>query len=376
MLQEKNVRRRDLSRSSWSAGRSSRAIRFSRSFRPLLEQLAPEICSLFGGSEAGSEGSGTTPATARDTESGVPDDRRALRAFVPGGKTHKEELDSLHGAYAYTTTIPHAVWTGEMSTYDDLLKVRSDMTSWLIHFVRQQDIAEPAIDVLKKIIASGVVEARWAERGGKRQVFGPRPAVCFTEQPLSSFIGYVRERKNLFRVAPYGVVIHKKDVYALGGLPVIYDLSDANREVDPTSLGLPADTRVLDPAALPLNEQYRFVAFNPNRLDQFGGPIDWTHEREWRWAPDDQMLEMCTNEHKPPGLLLKGGWWIRGNKGACCYRIHFLVASDLEAGQLQHFISTLSPPQGWYFVAQSGGCKVISLESAARDSKWKVEDWV
>ena len=38
---------------------------------------------------------------------------------------------------------------------------------------------------------------------------------------------------------------------------------------------------LLRPTDLPFDEQYRYVAFAPTRKPY---PMDWSHEREWRWS--------------------------------------------------------------------------------------------
>jgi hypothetical protein len=102
---------------------------------------------------------------------------------------------------------------------------RTDLSNWLIHFVRDrtpenawewlgeydeslpaafradgcpvfdgefwkappEPRVEPDADAfaaLLNILWSGYIRAWWALRAGKATVYGPRPAVCFTEMPL------------------------------------------------------------------------------------------------------------------------------------------------------------------------------------------------
>lgn len=73
-------------------------------------------------------------------------------------------------------------------------------------------------------------------------------------------------------MAGYGILIHKHDVYAAGGLPVIYGLGAAE-ELQPGHPLYDPTRRLLDPSRIGLAEQYRYVAFAPNR-EAF--PLDWS----------------------------------------------------------------------------------------------------
>lgn len=117
-------------------------------------------------------------------------------------------------------------------------------------------------------------------------IYGPAPAVCFSEQPLAMFAQYLAARADLAAMAGYGLLIHKHDLYVAGGLPVIYGLGLA-REPGPGDDGYDPSRRLLDPTRISLYEQYRYVAFAPNRKPN---PLDWSHEREWRWPSDSGTL--------------------------------------------------------------------------------------
>lgn len=129
--------------------------------------------------------------------------------------------------------------------------------------------------LLRTIVRSGRIWATWAKRTGVRTVYGLQPAVCFTEMPLGAFVQSGRARASKKQnMSPLGIVLPKGRMFALGARPVIYGLS-GSAHVTSDDEG----ARLLPERALPLREQYRYVAYNAasNR-----GP-DWTHEREWRW---------------------------------------------------------------------------------------------
>ncbi len=173
---------------------------------------------------------------------------------------------------------------------------RYDLSDRLIHFFRNIDLsvadapawpedlshASIAEDehlkpqfLLRHAIRLGRLYATWSVRKGRRTIHGLRPAVCFTEMPISAFIEAARIREAAGQaMSPYALVFPKAAAFSVGARPVIYALS-GNAYAD----GGTGDTpRLLSADVLPLDEQYRYVAFNPTK-----GSLDWSHEREWRW---------------------------------------------------------------------------------------------
>lgn len=173
---------------------------------------------------------------------------------------------------------------------------RYDLSDRLIHFFRRVDLAgdtapawpedpgyasisesevlQPAF-LLRHAIRMGRLYATWSIRKGRRTIHGKRPAVCFTEMPIAAFIeaGRFREAKGQ-AMSPYGLVFPKAAAFRTGARPVIYGLTgDATAKGGEE--GVP---RLLKPGVLPLEEQYRYVAFDPSKSN-----LDWSHEREWRW---------------------------------------------------------------------------------------------
>lgn len=183
---------------------------------------------------------------------------------------------------------------------------RHDHTAWLTHFVRgrkpEQDFPgedeeesghyaggeigcdADAFDVLKTIIRLGGLIPGYSFRKGRTTIYGGQPAVCATEMPLYAFATYARERAKLGNVSAYGIAFLKSEFYAAGGRPAIYGLSTDNVSY----LHNTATCRVIDESILPKREQFRYVAHNPVRLQ---GRIDWSHEREWRWVPQNSDLD-------------------------------------------------------------------------------------
>ena len=212
-----------------------------------------------------------------------------------------------------------------MSTiYSQILKLRRDMTDWMIHFTHDSPL-KSARETLLTILTEGVLRPGFSPRGRPKRptIYGPDAAVCFSEQPLSSFLDYLAIRRASSVMAGYGLLIHKHDVYAFGGLPVIHGLSSV-QEVGPGEQSYNPARRLLTEECLALHEQYRYVTFDPLRSQY---PIDWTHEREWRWSESASRAE--------PDRILPFGWPINGAK---C-RVHAFVEQDRDIDWLQSRLS-------------------------------------
>ena len=137
-----------------------------------------------------------------------------------------------------------------------------------------------ALQVLLKIITDGHIRATWAFRGNRPTIYGPRAAVCFTEMPLYALLEYAKQRKN-DSVRNYAVGILKHELFTAGGRPVIYGLSGKHIEQGqklPLNEGWPR--RLASSCGIAESEQYRYIAMSSDP----GRPIDWSHEREWRWV--------------------------------------------------------------------------------------------
>lgn len=192
--------------------------------------------------------------------------------------------------------------------------MRSDLSDWLIHFVHPWDAdndprvsdegfetpehirklrpehhaywddadrefvmyqESDSFSVLLKILQEGHLRAGWSFRNRRPTIYGPSPAVCFTEMPLHSFLSYAAEAKKRGTVDHYGIALLRREVFKAGGRPVIYGLTEEHAELDGRW------PRCLDPSCgIGSHEQYRYVATGM-AMDR---KLDWTHEREWRWA--------------------------------------------------------------------------------------------
>lgn len=189
---------------------------------------------------------------------------------------------------------------------------RYDLSDRLIHFFRTVDTGEgiefpdnwgfgsieegldslSPLFLMRSAIRIGQLWATWAIRRSRRTIYGPCPAVCFTEMPIAAFVeaGLIRAAHGE-AMSPYGLVLPKEQMFGLGTRPAIYGLSEDTKISEGTK-----GERIIDSTQLPLGEQYRYVTYNPTGLR----PVDWTHEREWRWPlrnppsldPDDGPPEI------------------------------------------------------------------------------------
>ena len=138
----------------------------------------------------------------------------------------------------------------------------------------------PAFQVLLKILNDGFIRANWSFRQGKATIYGPNPAVCFTEMPLYALIEYANQRGKKDLTNSYGIAILKSEMFAAGARPVIYGLSGPHVESKKGDLYFGQGMRSLSSeSGIGLLEQYRYVATNIDGSRR----IDWMHEREWRW---------------------------------------------------------------------------------------------
>jgi hypothetical protein len=198
------------------------------------------------------------------------------------------------------------------------------MSDWLVHFTRQVN-GRPAREVLRTILVEGVLRPGFAPRGRSMRptIYGPTSAVCFSEQPIAAYINYLDARREPWGMSGYGLLLHKHDVFVAGGLPVIYGL-DHCVELNEGDDGYDPQRRLLDPTRLPYEEQYRFVTFAPTRSPH---PVDWTHEREWRWA--------ARGPHAGP----EGLYYLAANyanaRGDFVGRVHAFVQTDADISWLQ-----------------------------------------
>lgn len=184
---------------------------------------------------------------------------------------------------------------------------RTDISDYVIHFLRKQQIKDlPAafeyegkihfaedndiadmneMECLFNIVAEGGLRGSFSFRNGKATIYGYTPTVCFTEMPLINLLEYRRLRKNPYRISDYGIAVKKRDLFKKGGRPVIYGLSPDNAFEFSDDIDQNPAIRIIKETIVPIKEQYRYVAF------QLGGnkEIDWTHEREWRIAGNDEI---------------------------------------------------------------------------------------
>ncbi len=157
-----------------------------------------------------------------------------------------------------------------MAKITEIKEDRKDLTNYLIHFTRSQN-GLSAFDILKSIVTDGYIRSGWSKRGNRRTVFGPKPAVCFSETPLYGFLDYVVKRNDISSIDSYGIFLNKKAFFFAGGRPVIYGTTLPEEKI------IDGNDNYFVKGFID-EEQYRYI------LTAINEPNDWTHEREWRWC--------------------------------------------------------------------------------------------
>lgn len=143
-----------------------------------------------------------------------------------------------------------------------------------------------AFCVLKKILYDGFIRAGWSYRKGNPTIYGPKAAVCFTEMPLYGLIEYAKTRNNKNFAEEYGIAFIKTELFSAGARPVIYGLSTKHIEAKEGQQNYGIGLRTLSKeTGIGIKEQYRYVYTNMDK------DIDWTHEREWRWADINEEFD-------------------------------------------------------------------------------------
>ncbi len=133
---------------------------------------------------------------------------------------------------------------------------RSDISENLIHFTRDET-EEKAFLRLEKILADGFL------LGSNRLIRGGFNCVCFSEAPIENLESGLVNPDYYSSYSPFGIMVPKKWLFALGGRPVIYEPdSEFN--------------------SLPDSHKWRHMRYEPD----LEPPIDFTWEREWRIHTD------------------------------------------------------------------------------------------
>lgn len=145
-------------------------------------------------------------------------------------------------------------------------------------------------EVLLKILHDGYIRTGWSFRNFNPTIYGPKPAVCFTEMPLYGLIEYAKKRNNEYYTENYGIAFLRDELFIAGARPVFYGLSTPHRESISGDINHGKGLRNLaESTGIGLKEQYRYVY---TRLGSQKS-VDWTHEREWRWADINEHFDFA-----------------------------------------------------------------------------------
>ena len=245
-------------------------------------------------------------------------------------KSTREDLTAwaLHFIHDFSPSADPAYLTinhnhGDWFPYHENQAKNDRFESWKFSDNTIEDFAPNAIQVLLKIVTDGHIRATWAFRNNRPTIYGPRAAVCFTEMPLYALLNYA-ERRSDESVKNYAVGILKDELFAAGGRPVIYGLSGTHLEQE-SRAELKWPRKLAPSCGISEAEQYRYVAMSsdPKR------PIDWSHEREWRWVDHEDRCS-C------PGLPV----WL-SEEPISFSRVFIVVPSRTEAEQVMNRLMLL-----------------------------------
>ncbi len=159
---------------------------------------------------------------------------------------------------------------------------RIDHCGNLIHFTKgkvDNSNYEEAYQTFKKIISTLKI------KGSKKFIFGKEIAICFTEAPAICLTRDGKlDTKYFSRYTPFGFQFSKKNIFNLGGRPVIYSTFEECKSEEKN-----------------IKTNWRYVSYDPNK----GQKNDFTWEREWRVNSNEISF---TPENVK--LVFPNKWWI------------------------------------------------------------------
>lgn len=132
------------------------------------------------------------------------------------------------------------------------MKAREDISNSLIHFTKGANCNE-AFDNLLSIIRMKRIN------GNSRNIKGTFKCICFSETPPRFLTAGLINENYYSKYSPFGIMVSKEYLFALGGRPVIYE-TDSEYE------------------SLSYTHKWRHVLYDLNLKP----PIDFTWEKEWR----------------------------------------------------------------------------------------------
>lgn len=175
-------------------------------------------------------------------------------------------LRSLHNKplHAQGVSVPYTI-----DNWKEKIAGRSDLSSQVVHLTRGAEVDGKKfgpIDVLIKILKERVINPSTTESGF---ICGDKPATCFQDAPLYSLAQNIYTEQEYRKENPEakiryvgaGITLPKSFIFKYGGRPVLYEKTATAKKL------------------LPPDEYWRIVNL---KLQEKGGVIDWTHEREWR----------------------------------------------------------------------------------------------
>jgi len=198
-----------------------------------------------------------------------------------------------------------------MRSIETLLHFRSDLSPFLVHLTRSKDGASARENlesiVKNELLFPGIVsDARFAVPPREADDYDLLAASAFSETPLGEIHSLFEIASRQVNLEPYGLVFLKHKLSARSVSPVIY-VNNEQGDKDAVIRALATLRRSHPKAAAQL---LPLVAVFGKKLSPVGGTpsvgrVDFTWEREWRYAyangafefvQADVFVELCPHE--------------------------------------------------------------------------------
>jgi hypothetical protein len=208
-----------------------------------------------------------------------------------------------------------------------VIEARTDYSQYLIHWTDS--------DRFHQIVRDGYFKASRGDRttdplGGPSLPTIADPAVCFSEMPIGHYLQAIMADSR-YSNRKFGIAIRKQVLYQYGARPVLYGDE-------------------LFKARLAREYKYLFCHFDyhaPNR-----GWIDWTHEREWRVQPNQDMNVK---------LGLPNGVSRRGVAANILVPIHFPLIDKQGI-----FVNELSATPQFVMIVEAQSDKTLTIDRISK----------
>lgn len=136
--------------------------------------------------------------------------------------------------------------------------MREDLADYLVHFTKGNSDEEAYLNLVS------IIKQRQVN-GSNKNIKDGSNCICFSETPLVCLNDRLVNLKGYSCYSGFGILAPKKNVFELGGRPVIYQPDSEFKQLNNTN-------------------SWRHVRYDPP-------DVDFTWEREWRLKEDYFLLD-------------------------------------------------------------------------------------